>query len=108
MSHNLSKILESIVLLIGETYLFQKLEILIDLGLLETNQRAKIIDKVEFDLLSSIIENIYNKYHKKSTGTPGELIASYFYVVFELDDGLEIWNKQCIKPVIETVIQQDI
>lgn len=108
MVNDLRKILANIVRLIGEKYLLKELKRLIDSGKIEERHTAKIIDKVEFDLLSGIIENIYDKYHGKPTGTTGELIASQFNVVFELEDGLEVWNKRCIRPVIETVVEQDI
>ena len=105
MDKSLSEYLRSVVGDLAKKYLDQELDKLIVLGKINSKDKEKIVHKVEFKSLSSNIENICATYQGKPKPTKkGEILASEFNVMYEVEDALKEWNEKSLQPVINTVV----
>lgn len=108
MKKNLRKFLTAVIRDMGKKYLDQELDNLILLGKIQPDDKDKIIKKVEFTSLSSNIEVICAKYRGIPTPkTKGDILASEFSVMFEVEDALEDWNTKYLQPIINSVVEEE-
>jgi hypothetical protein len=106
MEEGLGKFLKEIIKDIGKKYLDQELDKLVVLGKIKPEDKLKIVNNIELGILSSDIEDISERYRAApAPTTTGDIIASEFSVMFEVEDVLEAWKQNHLDPAVEAVLE---
>lgn len=94
---------------LSEDLVTKELDELVSLEKINNYQKDIIAHKVEFDLLSNIIEDICKKYLDNGIDIDnmGELLASSFSVLFDINDAFCLWREDYLYPAIRKLLEEN-